>query len=275
MAIQDDDSFQPSQYWEERLKANWGLGGVGYLGLGRYNHWVYRAKRMVFNRTARSLQLPQGFRALDIGCGTGFFIDRWLELGAAEIVGVDLTETSVSQLQLRYPGLRFVQRDISKQGDDLEGGFNVVSAMDVLFHIVDQAGYQTALQNIHRLLKPDGYFVFSEFFLHGKPVGAKHHMSRMLRDIEAAVEAAGFSVVRRIPMHVLMNQPLDTRGSLALRVWDRFTDIIERHEWFGMLAGATLFPVEAMLIRILRESPSTELMICRARQTRTETGAGI
>jgi hypothetical protein len=36
-------------------------------------------------------------------------------------------------------------------------------------------------------------------------------------------------------------------------------------EPFGWALGALLFPVERALVRRLRESPSTELMVCRRR----------
>src|SRR5712664_744565 len=144
----EDETFQPKQYWEDRLKANWGLHGVGYLGLGDYNQWVYRAKRSVFLNVVSSLRLPRGFSALDIGCGTGFFVERWMELGAGSITGMDLTEVSVSQLRDRYPEHRFVQGDISEKADSLPDGYDVISAMDVLFHIVDRDRYGAALKNI-------------------------------------------------------------------------------------------------------------------------------
>jgi hypothetical protein len=34
-------------------------------------------------------------------------------------------------------------------------------------------------------------------------------------------------------------------------------------EPFGWAVGAALFPLERMLVRARRESPSTELMVCR------------
>ena len=48
------------------------------------------------------------------------------------------------------------------------GRFQAISAYDVLFHIVDDARYERAIQNISALLSPGGVFFFSDLFLHGE-----------------------------------------------------------------------------------------------------------
>lgn len=259
----DEAKFQPKQYWESRLKANWGLHGVGYLGLSDFNNFVYRVKGKVFLRVVRSLRLPAGFTALDVGCGTGFFIDKWLRLGASNLTGMDLTEVAVANLRQAFPQVNFVCADVSDRDVSLPSRFTAISAMDVLFHIVDDTRYLDALRHIHSMLDDNGYFIFSEFFLHGEPAVGRHHVSRKLTHIVSMLEEAGFSVVKRVPMHVLMNQPLDTRGVKWLGVWDRFIGFIERFNWAGRLSGALLCPIDSLLVRVLRESPSSELMVCR------------
>ena len=255
--------FNPQQYWEKRLQKQWGLHGVGYLGLGGYNNWVYRAKASVFDRVIRSLHQPSGFAAFDIGSGTGFYIDRWKANGAGTIRGMDLTEVAVTRLRSQYPDLQFMQGDISDGSNLPLEEFDVVSVMDVLFHIVDDSRYAAALENIYRIVKPGGHLVFSEFFLHHEPVVAQHHVSRTLAAIEKMVKGVGFSIVQRVPTHFFMNQPLDTQSKVLKRGWDEFTTAIERHPGIGGLAGAVLFPIDMALVRLLRESPTTETMVCR------------
>lgn len=259
----EKDTFRPGDYWESRLTANWGLHGVGYLGLNAWNNWVYRVKASVFDRAVRSLGLKEGFAALDIGCGTGFFIDRWLRFGATNLTGMDLTEVSVTRLRTGFPSVRFVQGDVSETAALGDQSFDVISMIDVLFHIVDEDRYTAALRNIHGMLRPNGSFVFSEFFLHEQPSIGRHHVSRTLASIEHALGKAGFSIVSRKPMHVLMNQPLDTRSAVPKAAWDQFTSALEGHEWLGTAAGACLYPIDSALVRILRESPTTEIMVCK------------
>src|SRR5829696_5730512 len=99
---------------------------------------MYRVRRHVFLRTLRPLVTPR-MRVLDVGSGTGFYIDRWHELGVSSVTGADLTETAVEQLRRRYPADRFVRFDVTEEGAPLEpGSFELVSAMDVLFHVVER-----------------------------------------------------------------------------------------------------------------------------------------
>lgn len=98
-------------FWEERLAADWNETGVGYRALGRaFNTWMYRVRREVFLREVG--RLPLDVRAadvLDVGSGTGFYVDLWKELGARSVTGCDLTQAAVDRLRDRFPGTPFRQ----------------------------------------------------------------------------------------------------------------------------------------------------------------------
>jgi SAM-dependent methyltransferase len=257
--------FDPRAYWENRLEKAYGLHGVGYLGLGRhYNDWLYKVRRVVFLRRMRAL--GRDFREaaiLDIGSGTGFYIERWLELGARKIVGIDLTEVAVSNLRGRYPDLRFHRLDITGDLQALGGEpFDVVSAFDVLFHVVEDAAYERALGQVAALLKPGGLFVWSENFLHGPTQRGVHHVSRSQAEIESILSASRLRVVERRPMFYLMNAPVDTESRFLKTFWARLTGLLERGELAGCAIGGLLYPLELALTRFAREGPGTEMMIC-------------
>ena len=91
------------------------------------------------------------FVVLDIGCGTGFFIDRW-KSGVKRIVGIDITQVAVEKLRRQYPYVELHQMDIGDGAVGLSRNtFDAVSAFDVLYHIVDDAKYFAALGNIDSL----------------------------------------------------------------------------------------------------------------------------
>ncbi|HTL06445.1 MAG TPA: hypothetical protein VL241_11895, partial [Gemmatimonadales bacterium] len=87
--------------------------------------------------------------------------------------------------------------------------------------------------------------------------------SRPLAESERLVEAAGFEVVERVPMFVLMNYPADTTSRLARLAWTALVAPALVAEPLGWAVGALLYPLERGLLRVVRESPSTELMVCR------------
>lgn len=268
--------FDNKQYWETRLREHYSLAGVGYLRLGRrYNEWMYRVRGEVFDRLVQATgnRQPatgwQGAKVLDVGAGTGFYVDRWLRMGA-EVTGLDLTEVAVRELSHCFPTANFVQADI---GGPLGGGlvgrvlppgsFDAVSAFDVLFHIVDDAAYARAFQNIAALLRPGGWFLWSDNFLRHPTERVAHQVSRSLEESTAAAEAAGFEVIERVPMFVLMNYPADTTSKLARWGWTAMVAPAALAEPIGWAVGALLYPLEKALVKRMKESPSTEVMVCR------------
>jgi SAM-dependent methyltransferase len=252
-------------FWEARLDADWTSSGVGYQALGRpFNTWMYRVRREVFLREIARLDLDlPAAQVLDVGSGTGFYVGRWQEAGARSITGCDLTEAAVSRLRARFPGVRFVRTDISAADSVLSSGsFDAVSAMDVLFHITDDSRYRRALETIATVLRPGGTFVLSENFLHRPEQRGQHQVNRTLGWITTALDQAGFEVVRRVPMLILMNAQVDS-PKVWRKAWGGALRAATLTAPTGWLAGAALYPVERRLTRRLRESPTTELMICR------------
>jgi len=253
-------------YWEERLAKTPGLSGVGFLGLGKnYNDWLYRIKRAVFLRTMRTTGLDFGAsKVLDVGCGTGFFIERWKELGVRNLVGVDLTNAAVENLRPKHRDATFYQLDIGGPLHTLHPGtFDIVSSFDVLYHIVDDVKYDTAIGNISSLLKPGGRFVWSDNFVHEATKRGVQQVCRSLQEIESILAAKGLEVVERRPCFYLMNTPVDSSNPLGKLFWRALSAAVSRSEIAGYAIGAGLYPLELVLTRWARESPSTEIMICR------------
>jgi SAM-dependent methyltransferase len=265
--VTEAKGFDPRAYWEQRLTESYGLHGVGFAPLGlSYNRWLYRVRKHVFRRTARPLLRDRAsMRVLDVGVGTGFYVDQWRALGVGQIVGLDITETAVSHLQSAYPEMKFLVADVGAESVPLEAGsFDIVSAFDVLFHIVDDERYARAMKNIFGLLKPGGSFVWSDNFLqHGRRDAGAHQVSRSLEVSSQLLRDAGFEIVSRRPMFWLMNAPVDYTGRPLRAWWRRLMAIVRRGDRMGNFVGAMLFLPERFLTRVLRESPTTEIMVCR------------
>ncbi len=259
-------SFQPTAYWEERLRANFDWKGVGFTSLGRnYNRWMYWLRRKVFLRAVHSIPLKwEAARVLDIGSGTGFYVDLWKQLGAQSVAGCDLTDFAVQRLRQTYPDEKFIQLDIGeKLTCEPPETYDAISAFDVLFHIVDDQRFAQAIANIHRLLSPGGWFLFSELFVHEETKRWEHVVARSLDEVERTMTSVGFRIVSRKPAFALMNQPLDSRNRPYVFLWRVFSRVIQTSDFVGYLAGACLSPLDLYLTRVMRESPTTEIMICR------------
>ena len=259
------DCFNPKDYWEHRLSECFSLKGVGHLSAGKqFNKWVYRVKGGLFMREVKSLKLDlRKADVLDIGSGTGFYIDKWKALKVNSIIGVDIAEVAVNELRHKYPQNSFYCMDISGEIDLIrEMRFDIISAIDVLFHIVDDERYINAINNISRLLKPDGVFIFTDIFARDKILRLKHMSVRRLDEIVSILRNAGFAVIKRAPFLVLMNEPIDSECRLHKKFWNRVLRA-SRVEAAGFVLGAVLFPIESALVSIMKEGPTSEIMICR------------
>jgi SAM-dependent methyltransferase len=258
---------------ETRLSENFGLHGTGWLTLGtHYNSWMYKIRRKVLLPKIKSLCIDfSNIDVLDVGCGTGFYIDMWKELGIKRLSGIDIADVVIENLKKKYNTEDFYRLDI---GDDdisrLQHRYDIISAFDVLYHIVDDKRYLKAIKNIHSLLRPNGIFIFSENFVHSDAIRGVHQVSRPLGIIEKILIRNGFEILERFPVFILMNTPLDTTDPITKLIWGFITSTVRHSEKAGMVIGGILYPLELLLLLLLKEGPSTEIMICK--KTREDSG---
>lgn len=99
-------------------------------------------------------------RVFDIGSGAGHWLDFYANLGA-EVSGVDVSAKCVEHLRGRY------DVHLGKATDALpylEGRFDLINAIGVMFHIVDDAAWRETLAGIHAALRPGGLLVVGGHF---------------------------------------------------------------------------------------------------------------
>jgi SAM-dependent methyltransferase len=226
---------------------------------------MYEVRRRLFLAQVPPLLPRRSIDVLDVGSGTGFYVDLWKRLGA-RVTGADLTATSVQRLRASHPDCEFVQADVGAIKSGLPyRHFDVVSAFDVLFHIVDDDSYRRAFVNLSNRLTDGGLLLFTENFLSRSSLRSRHWVSRSLREIEAAIEVARMDVLSRRPVFVLMNEPVDSTSRLHRIWWRNLARAAGKSEIAGGLLGACLCGAEVELAKRLRRGPSTEMMVCRKR----------
>jgi 2-polyprenyl-3-methyl-5-hydroxy-6-metoxy-1,4-benzoquinol methylase len=148
-------------YWEKHFEAGVSLSTTGWLGLGSaFNKWMYRVRRARFLEVVPKFLDTRRSNVLDVGSGSGFYLDLWKELGAMSVTGSDFTTAAVQRLK-ETAGTPIEQLDITGNVGAFGRPFNALSAMDVLYHIVEDDKYQKAFDNFWSLLKPGG-MLFSQ-----------------------------------------------------------------------------------------------------------------
>jgi predicted TPR repeat methyltransferase len=203
--------YEPRTYWEQRLNANFSARGVGHMSFSvTYNEWLYRRKREILESALRGHDLA-GRHVLDVGCGTGFFVDAYTEHGA-HVHGMDITDVSVARLQAAFPQHVFVTQDIGSSDYQTPRQFDVVNIWDVLYHIVDEARFRVALRNLSSSVERGGLLLLSDQLAGAADVAVAEHVRfRCLATYQALLPDMGMHLVKLLPLYFKLN---DTRGGV-------------------------------------------------------------
>jgi 2-polyprenyl-3-methyl-5-hydroxy-6-metoxy-1,4-benzoquinol methylase len=102
--------------------------------------------------------LPGGSAVLDIGCGGGVPIAKFLSETGFQVTGIDVSEKLLDAAKKNVPSGTFMQVDIMELETDQT--FTGIVAWDSLFHL-QYDEHESAFRKIYNLLQPGGYFVFS------------------------------------------------------------------------------------------------------------------
>lgn len=108
-------------------------------------------------------------RLLDVGSGTGHWIDFMRDtFYARRCFGVEITARMAAHLREKYAAreeVTILERDVSEPdfGPELLGGaVDYVTAIGVMFHIVDDERWAQAVRNLSRCLKVGGLLLVGE-----------------------------------------------------------------------------------------------------------------
>jgi len=211
--------FDPKAYWENHLRNRPGLMATGHRQFSMaYNEAMYQiaTERLQSALTQARIELT-GRRILDVGAGFGYFIQKYLSWGAARITGVDLAEISIQELQHTFPQQEFFQADISEENLPIPGNYDLVSAISMIFHIVDDLRFEQALKNMCQRVKPGGHLIIVDAFHRVWLPTARHARLRHLGAYQPILRERGLEIRVIYPMYYLMGQTFVPRiGPLLL-----------------------------------------------------------
>ncbi len=154
----------------------------------------------------------QGKRVLDIGCGGGL-LSEGMALRGADVLGIDMAPAAleVASLHALETGveLEYRQQTAEQLADELPGGFDAVTCMEMLEHVPDPA---SVIEACARLVKPGGQvllatlnrtvksyllaIVGAEYLLRMLPKGT-HDYAHFVRpsELDSWARAAGLQLV--------------------------------------------------------------------------------
>ena len=100
-----------------------------------------------------------GFRVLDLGCGFGTFARRARELGAASVLGIDVSERMLDEARKSTQDCMITYRRLAiEHVARCAGHFDLVVSSLALHYVAD---YAVAMRDVAELLRPGGLIAFS------------------------------------------------------------------------------------------------------------------
>lgn len=142
--------------------------------------------------------LPPGASILDLGCGTGEPILRYLLERGFAVTGVDASAAMIDIARRRFPGTPLLIGDM--RTIQLDRSFDAVIAWHSLFHL-PPADQRTMFPLFARLLNPGGLLMFTSGGAYGEVWSdnggeALYHASLDPDEYRALLEEKGLRVIR-------------------------------------------------------------------------------
>jgi ubiquinone/menaquinone biosynthesis C-methylase UbiE len=113
-----------------------------------------------------------GARLLEVGCGTGHILERFLEFGAEKAVGIDLAEHRIRVAKGKYPNLLLLQGNAAElpfPGDT----FDMAMQFMCLSSVLDPGTRQRIADEMWRVVRPGGLILYYDL----RPI---HFVARLL-----------------------------------------------------------------------------------------------
>lgn len=209
-AVPRPNDFVPSTYWGGRLHERSPLEATGTRPFcARYQQYLYRLKEAAIMRVLRPVRARvRGASVLNVGCGWGYFEPFFARLGAAEVAGADFVASAIEQLKARRPEFEYHCADLTGELPESlrERRFDLVTALDVLYHIVDDAAFERALANLCTLCRPGGLFLWTDAPYRRNDPTQPHCRYRDLGAYRRVFERHGVEPMRSAPMYHLYDQ---------------------------------------------------------------------
>lgn len=104
---------------------------------------------------------------LDVGSGSGQWIDFYDSLDAGSITGMDVSLSSFNYLKNKYSGdhnIKIYHGKALEAINKLTNTYHIVNAIGVMFHIVDDTEWKDTISAIGNILKEGGLFIVGGHF---------------------------------------------------------------------------------------------------------------
>ena len=225
--------FDPHAYWEDRLRRYFSLRGTGSWSFSdEYNRMMYDLKvRALDDVLARVAIERKPIHVLNLGCGTGFFDDYFERRFQAEITGIDISDYAISRLREKHPSRVYWCGELPRlveEGKVASGDYDIVTAIDVLYHIVDPERFHDTFAQLCRSVRDGGVLIFTDRLYSRGLQPAPHVTWHSLNQYTAMLNERGFGLQAVRPMY----WHFDNERDLLYRFGKRMLNLMFLTDWY-------------------------------------------
>jgi ubiquinone/menaquinone biosynthesis C-methylase UbiE len=124
---------------------------------------AYQADRHRLDNTKQLKEfaslLPKNAKVLDVGCGAGVPVARFLVESGFQVVGIDFSEGMLKLARKNVAQATFASKDMTKL-DFADNSFDGLTAFYSIIH-VPREKHSRLFASFHRILKPEGIILAS------------------------------------------------------------------------------------------------------------------
>jgi len=118
----------------------------------------YNARRNRFDHRKElkefAVLLPKNARVLDVGCGAGVPVIKFLIESGFDVTGIDFSENMLRLAETNVPKARFIKKDMTRL-DFEDNSFDGLTAFYSIIHVPREKHF-SLLQSFHRILRSEG-----------------------------------------------------------------------------------------------------------------------
>ena len=263
-------NYDPESYWSNRYQTI-DITKSGHIDLpADYNVWLYRCKKdALLNALSKAGFQLNGSSVMEVATGTGVYVELWKQQGVKRMSGIDISQAATDHLKQRFPDYTFNKYDVSEPGlESIVGNnFDLVTAIDVLYHVIEDNKFASALKNLAQITKPGGLLVVHERFLQHRERSFSYIRWRTLQTYIEALNEAGFDVLFRMPTFFFSVRPYDFKSPQTEQrmnlLWNKLLlPFILR---YPNTTGRMIYWLDKSLGRIFSKGPAFDMMVCRRR----------
>jgi len=279
------EAFELKRYWTNHVVGAdpEDVDEVGHADMGReFNLRAYGLRLRALIRALQSAGCYPPASVFEAAFGVGFYLRLWKTLDSKRVSGIDLSTSACENARRSFPEFDLREGNLVEfnQWTDwsaLVSSFDVVTAIDVLYHITDSQAALRAVENLAQLVAPNGILLLTDKFPNtSQPLKETSLVVRRpISWYTGLLKRRGLVIEQALPVFWCMDGPVFyTSASLsatsaytlwafmraAIKFWPRNSRV---QNFLGRWLGLLGYAVDSALVPRLTTTPNLTIATYR------------